>query len=107
MSDFKAVFGDKNGKFGYNTLMINKLPEYSKHSKNCVRRVFFERFEKFYILLIISNLSLKQKFRLFAVNKKSSEMLNFHFGRKYHFVKSGNGISACFNCFQRGIQDSV
>ena len=41
-------------------------------------------------------LSSPQKFRLFAIGKKTIQMLNLHFGRKYHFVISGNGILACF-----------
>ena len=52
---------------------------------------FFESFDKFYILLIINNLSLIKNIHLFVPDKKSLQMLNLHFGRKYHFVKLKNG----------------
>ena len=58
---------------------------------------FFERFEEFCICLIFNSLSSSENFCLFTVGKKSLEVLNFHFWRKYHFVKSKNGISACFS----------
>ena len=48
---------------------------------------FFEHFGKFYITLIINGLYLMQNFHFFATDKKSLQVLNFHFGRKYHFVK--------------------
>ena len=48
---------------------------------------FFEYFDEIYIRLIINMLSLNQNSRLFVLVEKSPEVLNFHFGRKYHFVK--------------------
>ena len=54
---------------------------------------FFECFDKFYIALIINILSLQQKFRFSVLGKKSLEVLNFHFGRKYHFVKSEKSVN--------------
>ena len=58
---------------------------------------FFEYFEYFYIILIINNLYLAKFFRLFIVGKKTLQVLNFHFGRKYHFVISKNGIFTVFS----------
>ena len=46
---------------------------------------FFEYFDGFYIPLIVNDLSLCQNFRLFVLGKKTLEVLNFYFGRKYHF----------------------
>ena len=46
--------------------------------------------------MIINYLSRWRKFRLFAVGKKSLEVLNFHFGRKYHFVKNEKLIYIMF-----------
>lgn len=63
---------------------------------------FFERFEKSYIYLIINHLSRWQNFHLFNLSKKSFQVLNLHFGLKYHFVKSRNGISAFFLAFLSG-----
>ncbi len=57
---------------------------------------FLSILKKIYILLIINHLSLIQKFYLFAGDKKSSKVLKFHFGRKYHFVKLEK---YCFVCF--------
>ena len=48
---------------------------------------FFEYFDEICIRLIIIMLSLNQNSRLFVLVEKSLQMLNFHFGRKYHFVK--------------------
>ncbi len=60
---------------------------------------FFEHFEEFCILLIINCLSFVRNFPLFVFGKKSLEVLNLHFERKYHFVKSKNAVLACFLLF--------
>ena len=57
---------------------------------------FFEYFEENHIILTINDLYLAQIFRFFATDKKSLEVLNFHFGRKYHFVKLRKSVLACF-----------
>ena len=66
---------------------------------------FFERFEEFYIHLIINSLYSSKNFRLFILSKNPLEVLNLHFGRKYHFVKLKKSILACFlaEAFDRGI----
>ena len=74
------------------------LSEYSDFSKNCVWQSFFNVLRFFLISLITRCLSSYQKFRLFAIGKKSLEVLNFYFGRKYHFVKSKKSI---FNNVQK------
>ena len=78
-----------------------------KTFKNLHPARFFEYLEKFYILLIISYLSLMQKFRFFAIDKKSLQVLNFHFERKYHFVKLKNCILACFRLFLAEVFDRL
>ena len=102
VSGFLRVFEDVNGEFIYKILIINILIKYSDFLENCVRHVFLSVFEEFYILLIINYLSLSKKFQLFVLGKKPPEMLNLHFGRKYHFVKSKNNFSACFLLFLSG-----
>ena len=57
MSDSKVAFGDENGGFEYNALIINGLSEYSKILKKMRWTQFFEYFEKFCILLITNWLS--------------------------------------------------
>ena len=59
---------------------------------------FSEDFESFCIYLITNVLSLGENFCLFILIKKSLQMLNFYFGRKYHFVKLKNAIFACLFC---------
>lgn len=51
--------------------------------------------------MIINILSLNHFFHLFVISKKSPEMLNFNFGRKYHFVKLGNDMLGCNNKLPR------
>ena len=63
---------------------------------------FFERFEKFCIPLIFNKLSLDKNFHIFALVQKLLEVLNFHFGRKYHFVKNGKLIFVMFLRFFSG-----
>ena len=86
------MFGSKIGEFSCNVLIINKLPKHSKFSKKLRPTRFFECFEIFHIPLIVSWLYSSQKFYFFDISKKSLEVLNFHFGRKYHFVKLKNGF---------------
>ena len=47
-------------------------------------------------------LCLHLNFRLFSIGKKPLEMLNFQFGRKYHFVILKHGIFAHFLLFLSG-----
>ncbi|MCD8237056.1 MAG: hypothetical protein LUD00_10505, partial [Prevotellaceae bacterium] len=57
---------------------------------------FFEQLCKFCILLIINYLSPSQIFHLFVIGKKQLQMLNLHFGRKYHFVRLKKPVFAVF-----------
>ena len=85
--------------FNRNILVISKLLEYPKYSKKLRPAHFFEYFGKIYILLIINHLSLAKNFSLFTIDKKTLEVLNFHFKRKYHFVKLESDILVCFLSF--------
>ncbi len=96
MNGFEKVFEGKEGIFACKRLITSRLLKYSESSKNCVRHVFFERFLQNHILLIINTLYLNCFFRLFISCKKSVQVLNFHFGRKYHFVKNGKLIFVMF-----------
>ena len=90
------TFRGGNGGIRCNTLIVNRLSKYTKFSKKLRPARFFENFEKFYISLIINHLSLNKNFYLFVFVQKSLQVLNFHFRRKYHFVKLKKSIFVAF-----------
>ncbi len=99
MRGFQVAFGGKNGEFICKILIINMLLEYSKYSKKSVRRTFLSILRIFCIWLIINNLSLTKNFISLSLAKKWLQVLNLHFGRKYHFVKLESDGLACFLLF--------